>query len=134
MNKLTARIALLVFVIVFAFSVTASASSTAIGLQKGGSYNNTISTGDVQVYFLSNASTTSNSVTITTSVPGVIKGHFEWQLSNGTKIQLNSFTVSSTSYNTGSAYYSPGNLVLILERVPGSTTPYPNVSYSIQYN
>ncbi|MBD3921815.1 hypothetical protein H8B09_23850 [Paenibacillus sp. PR3] len=135
MNKLTARIALLVFVIVFAFSVTASASSTVIGVQKGGLYYNTISAGDGQAYILPNASTTGTSITITSSVANTIKGHFEWQLPNGgAPIQLGSFIANTTVYNTGSAYYSPGTLILVLERVPGSTTPYPTVSYSVKYN
>ncbi|PWW05277.1 hypothetical protein DFQ01_105262 [Paenibacillus cellulosilyticus] len=134
MNKLTTRIALLVFVIVFAFSATASASQSVSVVQKGGIYYNTISAGDGQAYILPNASTTGTSVTITSSVAGTIKGHFEWQLSSGSPIQLNAFTANATTYNTGSAYYSPGTLVLVLERVADTTGAYPNVSYTVQFN
>ncbi|GMK42428.1 hypothetical protein PCCS19_54880 [Paenibacillus sp. CCS19] len=135
MNKLTARIALLVFVIVFAFSVTASASSGVTVVQKGGLYYNTLAAGEGQAYILPNASTTGTSITITSSVAGTIKGHYEWQLpSGGSPIQLGSFTANTTVYNTGSAYYSPGTLILVLERVPGTTAAYPNVSYSVKYN
>jgi hypothetical protein len=68
-------------------------------------------------------------------VAGTIQGHYEWQLpSGGAAIQLGSFTANVTTYNTGSGYYNPGTLILVLERVPGTTAAYPNVSYSIKYN
>ncbi|MBD3921817.1 hypothetical protein H8B09_23860 [Paenibacillus sp. PR3] len=135
MKKLSARIALLVFVIVFAFSVTASASSTFTVVSTGNTYYNTIAAGEGQVYFLPNASTTGTSVKIISSVAGTIKGHFEWQRPTGSPLQLGSFVANTTLFNTGGGYpASPGALVLVLERVADTTGAYPNVSYSVVFN
>lgn len=135
MKKLSARVGLLIFIIVFAFSVTASASSTFTVVSKSVTYYNTISAGDGQVYLLPNASTSGTSVQIISSVAGTIKGHFEWQRPTGTALQLGSFTANTTLFNTGGGYpASPGSLVLVLERVADTTGAYPNVSYSVVFN
>lgn len=133
MNKLGVKIGMLVLMIVMAFSLTASAASGTTVVSYGGTYYNSLSYGEGQAYILPNARTSGTSINIKGAVNGTLKGHYYWSY-NGTQLDLGTFVVNSSNYNTGSAYYSPGTLILVLERTAGSTTPYPSMSYSISFN
>ncbi|MNP71199.1 hypothetical protein D3C76_1675500 [compost metagenome] len=69
---------------------------------------------------------------ITTSVANTLRLHYYWSYNN-TSIDLGTAIVNKINYSGGSGYYEPGTLVTVVERVPGSTTPYPSISYSITF-
>ncbi|WP_340400549.1 hypothetical protein [Paenibacillus sp. FSL H8-0079] len=70
---------------------------------------------------------------ITTNTANTLQLHYYWSYNN-TTLDLGTAIVNKTIYNSGSAYYSPGTLITVVERVPGSTTAYPNVAYTISFN
>lgn len=113
------------------FGLTASANPGIVSY--GGTYSNTLTEGQGYAYILPNAKTTGTSVKITTSVANTLRLHYYWSYNN-TSIDLGTAIVNSTSYKGGSGYYEPGTLVTVVERVPGSTTLYPSVSYTITFN
>ncbi|WP_379163132.1 hypothetical protein [Paenibacillus sp. sgz5001063] len=113
------------------FGLSASANPSIVSY--GGTYSNTLTEGQGYAYILPNAKTSGTSIKITTSVANTLRLHYYWSYNN-TSIDLGTAIVNSTSYNGGSGYYESGTLVTVVERVPGSTTPYPSVSYTITFN
>jgi hypothetical protein len=113
------------------FSISASADVSSVSY--GGTYYGTLSEGQGNAYILPNASTKGTSVHIQTTAANTLRLHYYWSYNN-TQIDLGTAIVNSTDYYGGSAYYQPGTLITVVERVPGSTTPYPSVSYSISFN
>jgi hypothetical protein len=113
-----------VFVIVMAisliFSITASAGGT---VSYGGTYYSTLSPQQGEVWALPNASTHGTSVHVTTSVANTLRLHFYWSYNN-TSIYLGSYTVNSTDYYSGSAYYQPGTLITVVENIGSATQSY----------
>ncbi|SFE68761.1 hypothetical protein SAMN04487969_105124 [Paenibacillus algorifonticola] len=130
MKKLSAKLFVLVLAMSLMFSMTASANPAIVGY--GGLYYNTLAATQSYAYILPNAKTTGTSVTVTTAVPNALQLHYYWSYNN-TTLDLGTTIVNSTYYNSGSAYYNPGTLITVVERVPGSTTAYPSVSYSITF-
>ncbi|MBD3921818.1 hypothetical protein H8B09_23865 [Paenibacillus sp. PR3] len=135
MKKLRFKVGLLLVMLMLAFSVTANANPTSLVqiASYGSSYSYTMEYGNGHTYLLPNARTSGTSITINSSTAGTIKGHYYWYY-NGVNLDLGTFTATSMNYNTGSAYYTTGTLVLVLERVESTTTQYPSVSYTITYN
>ncbi|MDQ0063310.1 hypothetical protein [Paenibacillus harenae] len=131
MTKLSTKLFVLVAAISLIFCVTASANPAIVSY--GGSYSNTLTAGQGYAYILPNAKTTGTSVKITASSANTLRLHYYWSYNN-TTIDLGTAIVNSTNYNGGSGYYSPGTLITVVERVPGSTTAYPSVSYTISFN
>jgi hypothetical protein len=99
----------------------------------GSTYSNTLTAGQGYAYILPNAKTTGTSIKITASAANALRLHYYWSYNN-TTLDLGTAVVNSTNYNGGSGYFSPGTLVTVIERVPGSTTAYPSVSYTITFN
>ncbi|KQO14722.1 hypothetical protein [Paenibacillus sp. Leaf72] len=131
MKKLSAKLFVLVLAMSLMFSMTASASANVVAY--GMTYSDTLTAGQTSAYFLSNAKTSGTSVKVTASTANAIQLHYYWTYNN-TTLDLGTYVVNSTNYNGGAAYYSPGTLTTVVERVPGSTTPLPSVSYSITFN
>ncbi|XID96146.1 hypothetical protein ACF3MZ_17025 [Paenibacillaceae bacterium WGS1546] len=131
MRKLGAKLFVLVLAMTLSFGMTASANPFIVSY--GNSYSNSLSAGQGHAYILPNAKTTGTSVRITTSVANTLQLRYYWSYNN-TTIDLGTAIVNSTNYSSGSGYYSPGTLITVIERVPGSTTAYPSVSYTITFN
>ncbi|WP_413375308.1 hypothetical protein [Paenibacillus taichungensis] len=131
MKKLSSTLFVFFMGISLMFGLTASANPAIVSY--GGSYSNTLTAGQGYTYILPNAKTTGTSVKITASAANALQLHYYWSYNN-TTIDLGTAIVNSTNYNGGSAYYSPGTLVTVVERVPASTTLYPSVSYTISFN
>ncbi|WP_145326262.1 hypothetical protein [Paenibacillus xylanexedens] len=113
------------------FSLTASANPAIVSY--GGSYSNALSAGQGYAYILPNAKTTGTSVKVTTNAANTLQLHYYWSYNN-TTLDLGTAIVNKNIYFGGSAYYNPGTLITVVERVPGSTAAYPNVAYSISFN
>lgn len=113
------------------FGLTASANPVIVSY--GGTYSKTLTEGQGYAYILPNAKTTGTSVTITTTAANTLRLHYYWSYNN-TTIDLGTAIVDKTNYSGGSGYYEPGTLITVVERVPGSTTPHPSVSYTITFN
>ncbi|ANY65606.1 hypothetical protein BBD42_03380 [Paenibacillus sp. BIHB 4019] len=130
MKKLGTKLFVLVMAMSLMFSMTASANPAIVSY--GGTYNNALAASQSYAYILPNAKTTGTSVTVITAVPNTLQLHYYWSYNN-TTLDLGTAIVNSTYYIGGSAYYNPGTLITVVERVPGSTTAYPSVSYSISF-
>lgn len=131
MKKLSVKLSVIVMALSLMFCITASANPAIVSY--GGTYYNTLTTGQSYAYILPNAKTSGTSVKITTSTANTLQLHYYWSYNN-TSIDLGTYVVSSTNYNSGSGYYNPGTLITVVERVPGSTTADPSVSYTITFN
>jgi hypothetical protein len=132
MKKLNMLTFIMIMGLSMMFGLTASANPAIASY--GGSYSNTLNASQSSyTYILPNAKTTGTSIRITASGVNAIRLHYYWSYNN-TTIDLGTATVSGTSLNTGSAYYEPGTLITTVERVPGSTTAYPSVTYTITFN
>ncbi|MBW4081992.1 hypothetical protein [Paenibacillus sp. S150] len=132
MKKLNAIAFILIMGISMMFGLTASANPAIVSY--GGSYSNTLNADQTTyAYILPNAKTTGTSVKVTASAANTLRLHYYWSYNN-TTIDLGTAIVNSTNYSGGSGYYEPGTLVTVVERVPGSTTPFPSVSYTISFN
>lgn len=131
MKKLSVKLSVIVMALSLMFCITASANPAIVSY--GGTYYNTLTTGQSYAYILPNAKTSGTSVKITTSIANTLQLHYYWSYNN-TSIDLGTYVVSSTNYNSGSGYYNPGTLITVVERVPGSTTADPSVSYTITFN
>lgn len=131
MKRLSSTLFVVMLALSLLFSATASAATNIVSY--GGTYSGTLSSGQADSYILPNARTSGTSVKITTSAANTLQVHYYWSYNN-TTIDLGTYVVNSTTYNSGSAYYQAGTLVTVVERVPGSTTPYPTVSYTISFN
>lgn len=131
MKKRSTKLVVLVMAMFLMFSMTASANPAIVGY--GGTYYNALSASQSYAYILPNAKTTGTRVTVITAVPNTLQLHYYWSYNN-TTLDLGTTIVNSTYYNGGSAYYNPGTLITVVERVPGSTTAYPSVSYNISFN
>ncbi|MFC5471286.1 hypothetical protein ACFPPD_21590 [Cohnella suwonensis] len=128
-RKLSVLFAVLIAVSLM-FSITASANPYVVSY--GGTYSNTLADGG-HAYILPNAKTSGTSVHVTASSANTLRLHYYWSYNN-TTIDLGTSIVNSTDYYGGSAYYNPGTLITVVERVPGSTTPIPSVTYTISFN
>lgn len=131
MKKLSVKLSVIVMALSLMFCITASANPAIVSY--GGTYYNTLTTGQSYAYILPNAKTSGTSVKITTSTANTLQLHYYWSYNN-TSIDLGTYVVSSTNYNSGSGYYNPGTLITVVERVPGSTNADPSVSYTITFN
>ncbi|KQO14721.1 hypothetical protein [Paenibacillus sp. Leaf72] len=131
MKKRSAKLFVLVLAMSLMFSMTASANPTIIAYGITNSY--TLTAGQSYTYILPNAKTSGSSVKVTATAANAIQLHYYWSYNNTTQ-DLGTSIVNSTNYNGGSGYYSPGTLITVVERVPGSTTAYPSVYYSITFN
>ncbi|MFC4306957.1 hypothetical protein [Cohnella boryungensis] len=131
MNKLTAKLFVVLMAVSLLFSITASANPAIVSY--GSTYSNTLTAGQGYAYILPNAKTTGTSIKITASAANALRLHYYWSYNN-TTLDLGTAVVNSTNYNGGSGYFSPGTLVTVIERVPDSTTAYPSVSYTITFN
>ncbi|WP_138753075.1 hypothetical protein [Paenibacillus sinopodophylli] len=131
MKRMSSKLFVLVMALSLMFCITASANPAIVSY--GGTYYNTLSAGQSYAYILPNAKTTGTSVKIITPAANTLQLHYYWSYNN-TTIDLGTSIVNSTYYIGGSAYYNPGTLVTVVERVPGSTAAYPSVSYSISFN
>lgn len=129
MKRLSA-VFVVIMVISLMFGITSSAYTSTVSY--GGTYYSTLADGQGDAWILPNASTRGTSVHVTTSVPNTLRLHYYWSYNN-TQIDLGTYIVNSTNYYGGTAYYEPGTLITVVERVPGSTTPYPSMSYSISF-
>lgn len=138
MKKLRYKVGFLLVTLMLAFGMTANADPTSLVqvVTTGITYSHTMEAGNGHVYILPNAKTSGNNITIVSSVAGAIKGHYYWSYgpNNSTTLDLGTFTTTSANYHAGSAYFTPGTLVLVLERVDTTTSQYPSVSYNITYN
>ncbi|WP_342423755.1 hypothetical protein [Paenibacillus sp. FSL E2-0178] len=132
MKKLNTLVFIMIMGLSLMFGLTASANPAIVSY--GGSYSNTLNASQTSyTYILPNAKTTGTSVHVTASAANTLRLHYYWSYNN-TSIDLGTSTVSSTNYYGGSGYYEPGTLVTVVERVPGSTTAYPSVTYTISFN
>lgn len=131
MKRMLTAVLVLIVGLSISFGLTASANPAIVSY--GNSYNQTLASGQSYAYILPNAKTSGTSVKITTSVANTLRLHYYWSYNN-TTIDLGTAIVNKTDYSGGSGYYEPGTLVTVVERVPGSTTPYPSVSYTISFN
>ncbi|MFC9712416.1 hypothetical protein ACFTRD_30280 [Paenibacillus sp. NPDC056933] len=125
--------ALFVFFMSISLMLGLTASANPAIVSYGGSYSNTLTAGQGYTYILPTAKTSGTSVKITTSAANTLQLHYYWSYNN-TSVDLGTAIVNSTNYNGGSGYYSPGTLVTVVERVPGSISAFPSVSYTISFN
>lgn len=129
LRNLRNKVTLLVAVLSLMFCLTASANPAIVTY--GNSYSHSLSAGQGYAYILPNARTTGTSVRITTGTPGALQVKYYWSY-NGTQLSLGSTVINGNYYNGGSAYYEPGTLITVVERVPGTTSG--PVSYTITFN
>ncbi|AIQ45061.1 hypothetical protein R70723_03430 [Paenibacillus sp. FSL R7-0273] len=125
--------AVLVFVMGLSMSFGLTASANPVTVNYGYSFNHSLSSGQTYTYNLPNARTSGTSVKITTSVANVLRLHYYWSYNNAL-VDLGTAIVNKTNYSGGASYYQTGTLVTVVERVPGSTTPYPVIAYTISFN
>lgn len=129
MRKRLSALFVVLMAVSLLFGISASANPTIVSY--GGTYSQTLANG-AEAYILPNAKP-STSIHIAASSANTLQLHYYWSI-GGTSLDLGTAVVNSTDYNGGSGYYSAGTLVTVVERVPGTTTAYPSVSFTISFN
>lgn len=131
MKKRSSLVFTLIMGLSLLFGLTAWASPAVVSY--GSSHSYTLTEGQGYAYILPNAKTTGTSVKITASAVDALRLHYYWSYNN-TTVDLGTAIVNKTTFYSGSGYYEPGTLITVVERVPGSTTAYPTVYYTISFN